>query len=111
MERAKLDFVISSNYYLKGGPKEACVKIREVLFNKRNPGNQLQAPFSWVNINEFVEAVEILLASSFQKEDEVTKRWNCNNDCVKTSYTLCPGECSIDKNSKNICPFCVEESI
>lgn len=109
MEREKLDFAISSNNYLKGGTKEACVKIREVLTNKMNPGNQLHAPLSCVTIDEFTEAVEILMASAFKKEDEIPERWNCDGDCIKTSYILCPGECSIDKTSKKTCPFLSDE--
>lgn len=105
MKREELDFVISHNNYLKGGTKEACVKIREVLSNKKNPGNQLHAPCSCVNIEEFVEAVKVLLASSFTKEDEIPTTWYCDNDCSKVGNLLCPGECNISKDANILCPY------
>ena len=69
MERKELEYILESSHFMKGGTKEACVKAREFIENSMNPGNQLHAPLSCVNADEFVEAVKILIAFAFKQED------------------------------------------
>ena len=111
MQREELEFVLDHNKYIKGGTKEACVKAREFIVHKINPGNQLHAPLSCVNADEFVEAVKVLMAFAFRQEDTVPETWRCDSDCRKTSYYLCPGECNIKKDSGKVCPFFEDESL
>ena len=87
------------------------MKTREFLSHMINPGNQLHAPLSCVNADEFVEAVKVLMAFAFRQEDTIPERWNCDNDCRLTSYILCPGECNISKTADKMCPFFTDESL
>ena len=108
--REELDFVLEWNHYLKGGTKEACVKVRQYLSYVINPGNQIHAPLSCITADEFIEAVKTLMAFSFRQEDTIPERWNCDNDCCRVGDFLCQGECNIDPKSKNRCPFFADES-
>ena len=111
MKREELEYVLEHNNYLKGGTKEACVKAREFIKNSMNPGNQLHAPLSCVKADEFVEAVKTLMAFAFRQEDTIPETWKCDNDCHRSSYFLCPGECNINKNSDKMCPFFMDEGL
>ena len=64
-----------------------------------------------IKADEFMEAVQILMAFAFSQEDTVPERWNCDNDCCMTSNIVCPGECNIDKSSNKICPFFMDEGL
>lgn len=105
MQRDQLEAILSDNNYLKGGTKEACIKIKETLNNCVNPGNQLHPLLSCVGIEEFVDAVEVLVASAYQKEDEIPKTWHCNMVCVLNKGKVCPGMHSVKKDSDQLCPF------
>lgn len=109
MNREELAFVLKQNHYLEGGTKEACVKVREFLHYATNLGDQIHSALSCVTADEFMEAVKILMAFSFNQEDTIPERWQCDEDCCKTSHILCPGECSIDKTSDRKCPFFMDE--
>lgn len=108
MERKKLDVVLQQNNYLKGGTKEACIKARDFLRHKNNPESQNQFIVSCVSEDEFVEAVKVLMAYAFQREDEMPDMWYCDSDCKRTFDVVCPGECNISKESKVLCPFFVD---
>lgn len=105
MDKDQLEFVCKINQYLEGGTKEACVKIREFLKYAKKTENQIYSPLSCISNDEFIEAVKVLMASAFNKEDEVPETWNCDNDCRKVNYLLCPGECNIYKEASKMCPF------
>lgn len=110
MKRNMLEFVLDSNSYVKGGTKEACVKIREFLKNASTDEDEFVITHhSCVTSEEFVSAVKTLMAYAFQKEDEIPKMWHCDNDCCKVSNILCPGECNIDKDAKELCPYFIDE--
>lgn len=111
MERKELDFVLAHNHYLEGGTKEACVKVRAFLNHATNPGNQIHSTLSCVTADEFMEAVETLMAFAYCQEDSVPERWKCDSDCRKTSLFLCPGECNISKTSDKMCPFFMDEGL
>ncbi len=104
MDRKEFDFVMKENNYLEGGTKEACIKARDYLINHN-------AGMSFVNVDEYEEAVRTLIAFAFRKEDTVPEKWHCDSDCHRVSYLLCPGECNIDKNSKKRCPFFMDEGL
>lgn len=107
MERKMLDYVVKKNNYLPGGTKEACVKVREFLQNAKWDGNEVKTmDYSSVKAEEFVEAVNVLMASAFRKEDEIPETWYCNDDCSKLSgYISCPGKFNIKDESSEECPF------
>lgn len=105
MERKELDFVLKHNHYLEGGTKEACIKVRNFLYDT----TKIHSPHSCVTVDEFMEAVKTLMAFAFSQEDSVPKKWKCDSDCRMTSYLLCPGECNISKTSDDICPFFMDE--
>jgi hypothetical protein len=109
ISRKELEFVIENNKYLKGGTKEACVKVRQVLKNSQNVGSQFQATCETVSSEEFMEAIQIIMAATFQKPDEVPDMWRCDSDCKMTSYLLCPGECNLNGNASKMCPHFMDE--
>ena len=92
MEREELDKIIKENNCISGGTQEACIKIREVLNHKMNPGNQLHAPLSCVSIDEFVEAVEILFAFANERPDTKVNIYYCQADCLFIGKRFCPGK-------------------
>lgn len=109
LNRDEIEFVLSDNRYLKGGTKEACVRVRQVLKKSQNNCNQLHESFSSVENDEFLEAVKVLMAAAFKKEDEIPETWYCDNDCKMVSNLLCPGECNLSNDSKKRCPFFIDE--
>ena len=111
MNQKELELVLKQNDYLEGGTKEACIKVRDFLHHATNPGNQIHSALSCIKADEFMEAVQILMAFAFSQEDTVPERWNCDNDCCMASNIVCPGECNIDKSSNKICPFFMDEGL
>ena len=111
MERKELDSILAHNHYLKGGTKEACVKVRNFLNYATNPGNQIHSALSCVTADEFMEAVKTLMAFAYRQEDSVPERWKCDSACRKTSSLLCPGECNISKTADKMCPFFLDEKL
>lgn len=109
MKKEELDFVLESNKYLKGGTKEACIKAREIVANYINPGNQLHPLLTTTTVEEFVEAVKVLMAFAFSQPDTIPERWDCDNDCKRVGDLLCPGECNLSKTETRICPFFIDE--
>ena len=109
MERKDQEYVLKNGHFQKGGTKEACVKAREFIRNSMNPGNQLHAPLSCVNVDEFVEAVKTLIAFAYRQEDTIPETWTCDNDCRRSSSFLCPGECNIKNDSEKMCPYFMDE--
>lgn len=111
MRRDEMKFVLKSNEYLEGGTKEACIKVREFLKHKLRLEDKIPSTnISCVSEEEFIEAVQVLMASAILKEDEVPNRWHCDMDCRRTSDIFCPGECNLEKNSKTLCPYFIDES-
>ena len=104
MERRELEQIIKQEDCISGGTKEACIKIREVLCNKMNPGNQLHAPGSCISINEFVEAVEVLLAFADDKPDTKVSMYHCENDCIFVGKRFCPGKMMDGISNKGMKP-------
>ena len=109
MDWLELQYVLRNGQFKKGGTKEACVKAREFIKNSMNPGNQLHAPLSCVNANEFVDAVKTLIAFAYRQEDTIPETWKCDNDCRRSSSFLCPGECNIRNDSNKMCPYFIDE--
>ena len=111
MERKELEYVLEYKNFQKGGTKEACVKAREFIRNAINPGNQLHAPLSCVKADEFLEAVETLMAFAYSQDDTIPKTWQCDNDCHMVAGFWCPGEYNIKKNANKMCPFFMDEGL
>lgn len=108
MNNSELDFVIKSNRYLEGGSKEACVIVNNLLKNVQI-SEGIKSP---VNMTaKELEAIKLLIAASFQREDMIPERWHCDGDCKMVSYLLCPGECSTKKDSPKLCPHFLDESL
>ncbi len=115
MERKELEALIKEEKCIKGGTKEACIKIREVLNHQFNPGNQLHAPMSAVTINEFIDAVEQLVSFALEHEDTKAYKYCCEPDCVYAGNPCCKGHLIVGVknrwNAKNVktCPYHIEE--
>lgn len=111
MTREELNFVLKQNACLEDGTKQACIKIKKFIQDAHCTDTQINSLQSCVTIDEFMEAVKILVAFTFQQEDQVVRTWYCDNGCRRISNLLCPGECNVDKNSKTICPFFIDEGL
>lgn len=109
MDRKKLESLIKEKSYLKGGTKEACLKAKEFLRGAGCEENIIQSNQLAVNAKEFSEAVKVLIAFAAKHSDEVPNRWMCDEDCKRIFEDICLGEFGIDKNSKNMCPFFIDE--
>ena len=111
MERKELNFVLEQNHYFEGGTKEACIKIREFLSHATNPGNQIHSALSCVTADEFMDAVETLMAFAYRQDDTIPEKWQCHNGCHMISNFMCPGKCNISKTASKICPFFMDGSL
>ena len=115
MERKELEQLIKHEKCIQGGTREACIKIREVMNHKMNPGNQLHAPGCSVTIEEFLDAVEILVSFAMEHEDKKVYKYCCEPDCVYAGNPYCKGRIIVGVknrwNAKNVkvCPYHVEE--
>lgn len=111
MQREKMDFVINKNCN-KGGVKEACYIVREYLSNcKKSEDTICTGSHSAVSNQEFLAAVEVLLAFSWsQQMDVIPEMFFCDVDCSRLDTDIfCPGEFQLGKNSesvlqKKLCP-------
>lgn len=104
MTKKELEFTLQYNKYLKGGIKESCIKVQDYL-------KQIQfiESNSSINFEEFIECINILMGFSFQAKDIIPEKYFCNCDCRHSGCLLCPGEFSISKNAKKLCPFYKQE--
>lgn len=112
MKRCDLEVVLKSNLYLDNGTKQACIKAKEFLHNVMplSPeSRQINSPFSCVNSDEFIEAVNILIVFASSQKDQIPEAWNCDSYCKSVNELICPGECGIDFSSNKRCPFFVHE--
>ena len=109
INRSVFDYVVTNNNCLEGGTQEACIKVIEVLQNAINPGNKLHAPGSCVKIDEFIEAVKVLAAFAFRKDDEIPETWHCNINCKRGDDILCLGKCNVKMDSQRQCPYFMYE--
>lgn len=111
MKRCELDFVLKQNSYLEGGTKEACVKAKEFLSNVTVKENVIRgAKFSAVSPEEFLDALDVLIAAAFEKEDTIPELYKCNGDCKKISNLICPGQYNLNEKSDKKCPFFMDEA-
>ena len=121
MDRKELDYVLKNLAFMPGGTREACVKVKDFMSNFLKhlydtgqvtlpPGHApLVFPESCVTLDEFIEAVNVLMASAAMKKDEVPTRWNCDSDCRRVSYLFCFGQFNVTKNPTALCPFFIDE--
>ena len=104
MTKDEIEFILKHNSYLKGGTKEACIKVKE--FIKQTKKIEFK---SSIDYEDFLDSINTLLAFTFSSKDTVPDKWYCDNDCRFTSSMICKGEFNIDKNSKKLCPYYVPE--
>ena len=117
MERAKFDYAVEQIKCIPGGIKEACVIVREYLQNISAYDLELQtlkSRNSAVKVEEFLNAVKILMAYSWEnrENDCIPELWNCDVDCSNVHKLIfCPGEYQIASKdekgmslSKQKCP-------
>lgn len=106
MQREYFEDLLKSENYLKGGTKESCIKAKEFIRNAQEVEKyKIKTSFSCVDSKEFIEAVKVLIAYAFSKEDEIPKTWYCDSECRMVNSSICLGECNLDENSNNLCPY------
>ncbi len=99
----------SFNYTIKNFPegsvKRACYIVKEFIRHERK--NDLEN--CAVSKEEYDEALNILLAYSFQTSTEKTfaEQWLCDGDCERNNglYGFCPGEFQKSSNAKKLCKY------
>lgn len=121
MNRDELNYVLKNMAFKPGGTREACVKVKDFMVNFHKYNNEngqatlpvghapLVFPESCVTLDEFIEAVNVLMASAALKKDEVPTRWNCDTDCRRVSSLFCFGQFNVTNNSTALCPFFSDE--
>ena len=109
MTKKELNELAERNNYIPGGTKQACLVVKEFLQHATPVGNGFYSTSSAVTADEFRKAVEVLMASAFQRDDEIPERWECESDCAKRSCLMCLGEFNVDNNSLEACPYYEEE--
>ena len=95
MNREELNSVLKNMAFKPGGTREACVKVKDFMvnFHKYNYENEqatlptghtpLVFPESCVTLDEFIEAVNVLMASAAMKKDEIPTRQNNKSKIMK----------------------------
>lgn len=116
MDRLELEKVLKQQAFRHGGTREACVKVQDFMINFYKWGyenkygkDKMEFPKSCVTVEEFIDALDVLVASTFLKKDEVPKVWRCNPEKCKFSDTdFCYGmfNLTLDTTVTNVCPFC-----
>lgn len=106
MTKEELNFILKYNNYIKGGTKEASLKVKD--FVKKI---QYVESNSSIEFKEFLECIGTLLAFTFSSKDTIPERWYCDNDCRYNSCMICPGEFNTEEKSEKICPYYKQENI
>lgn len=109
MENREFNKIIQSEGCIKGGTKEACLKVQEVLRYAIDGEDKLFAPCSRVKIGEFIEAVKILMAFAKQHDDEYVELYYCEADCARFKSGPCPGDCALSEKATKLCPYYIDE--
>lgn len=115
MERCELEKVLKQQAFKHGGTREACVKVHDFMINfykwdyeKKYGKDKMEFPESCVTTQEFLEALDVLVAAAFLQKDEVPKFWRCNPaECKFSDTDFCYGmfNLTLDTTDTNICPF------
>ncbi len=109
MDQPQLEYTLRSYKCLKGGTREASIIVRDFLKTATPVGDVIYKVDTCVTPAEFMKAVRVLLAKCFLEPDTVPKRWHCVDDCAGVSCFICSGECNIDSDAPEQCPFYTEE--
>lgn len=100
--------------YIPCGIKEACIIVNEYIKNcEIKKDYSLTSPKSAVSVNDFIEAVKVILAYTWENRDNdcIPSTIICDMDCYLRKIALfCPGECQVidkDDSNKNLvnCPY------
>ena len=114
MDKREMEFMIKQFNCIPDGTKQACIKIREYLQNGCVTQNGIKTITSAVTNDEFIAAVNILLAYAWQNKENdcVPETWYCDSDCSRVCNAICPGEFQLgnkDENGKTLakkrCPY------
>lgn len=104
MEKDVFNYIVKD--LSKDSVKRACYVVREYRRCEMS-GNFSNCA---VTKEEYEEALNILLAYSFQTSDKVTtaEQWQCDGDCNRNHGfgDFCPGEFQLSKDpSKKLCKY------
>lgn len=109
-KRALVQLNIYEEGKIEGGIYKAMATVSSFIYLLGdNLENLVESP-SCISQKEFIDSLKVLVEFSSKQPDQIPKRWYCDNDCYMVSWLLCPGECNIDKKSKNLCNHYVAES-
>ena len=104
MTKKEIEFIIKNNSYLEKGTKQACIKVRDYLKKI-----EVIESKSSIDLDEFCNCINTLLAACFQDKDKIPSKFYCENDCKYSGFLLCAGEFNIDQDSDKICPYYTPE--
>ena len=103
----KDDFEILTKDLKENSVRKACYVAREYLRCKK-----YNVPSSFIKEEEFYNALNILLAHSYQTSDDKTivEFWHCESDCDRNNslFGFCPGEFQIDEQKRTLCKYYID---
>ena len=107
---SKINESINATNCIKGGSKEAAIKVRAVLKNISMANeNILLLGKSGVDAEEFLQAVRKLVVYAETSNDAKVELWYCEPDCVRTLNPNCPYRQRTFSKATEICPHYIEE--
>ena len=105
---AEVEKKIKERGAIKGGTKEACIIIEDVLYRSSSWGTILDLYTTGVSVDEFIGAIQVLIAFANKNTDTEIESVSCNSDCAYNCITQCPAQRKnllICKNAKKMCPY------
>lgn len=109
MKIRDIDRFIEDSKCIQGGTKEACLKVREILSKGVVRRDSFYASHSEVSVDEFIQAVRVLVAFASNLPDEKVEVYYCQGDCARYYDKHCVGELALSSCATKRCPQYIQE--
>ena len=109
MKARNIDKFIEDSKCIQGGTKEACLKTREILSKGVVRKDNFYASHSEVSMEEFLQAVKVLVAFASNLPDEKVELYYCQGDCARYYDKHCVGELTLSSCATKLCPHYTQE--
>ena len=108
MKMRNIDRFIEDSKCIQGGTREACLKAREILSKGVVRKDSFYASHSEVSVDEFIQAVRVLVALASNLPDEKVELYYCQGDCAMYYDKHCVGELTLSSSATKLCPHYVK---